>query len=162
MKLLPLLPLLLLSANQDDGALLSPMEFEYVPLAVRKQLTEMGCSIPQAAELYEGGKHNIVSGQFATPEQTDWAAICYKDGKSAVVVLWGGPVNCRSWIKALRKGSWIVFDRVLYKHPASRKSRYGDVPVVRTHDAVNYAIWEKAAVAYYCHEGEWIEFVTSD
>ena len=162
MKLLPLLSLLLLPVHQDDIVLLSPMEFEYAPLEVREQLTEMGCSIPQVSDLYEERKHNIISGHFATPEQTDWAAICYKDGKSAVVVLWGGPVNCRSWISALRKVNRTMFDRVLYKYPASRKSRYGDVPVVRTHDAVNYAFWGRAAVAYYCHEGEWIEFVTSD
>ena len=122
----------------------------------------MGCSIPQVPDLYEERRHNLLSGQFGTPEQEDWAAICYKDGKSAVVVLWGGPVNCRSWINALQKVNRIMFDNVLYEFPASRKSPWGDVPVVRTHDAVNYAFWGRSAIAYYCHEGEWLEFITSD
>lgn len=175
MKLLslPLLPLLLLSVlvHQDNVVRLSPMEFEYVPLPVRKQLTEMGCTIPQVSSNIHGGyvgrKHNIVSGQFATPEQTDWAAICSRNGRSSVVVLWGGSVNCRSAVTAASRDSSMEFDRLVLRLLPWRKGLYNSdaeagVPKTRTHDALNYAFLGKAAVAYYCHEGEWLRFITSD
>ena len=172
MKLLSFLPLLLLLVPKDNVVRLSPMEFEYVPLPVRKQLTEMGCTIPQVSSNIHGGyvgqKHNIVSGQFATPEQTDWAAICSRNGRSSVVVLWGGSVNCKSAVTAARRDSSMMeFDRLVLRLLPWRKGLYNSdkeagVPETRTHDALNYAILERAAVAYYCHEGEWLRFITSD
>ena len=156
---------------------LSPMEFEEVPIGVRERLVELGCTIPQPALK---GKRNIVSGEFAAAGQTDWAALCSRDGRSNIVVLWGGPNRCpamneeRPDRKYLQTGlyevddgwkSGIIFSRLIFKTPASVAARYGTsaiLPESRTHDSVGSAFLGKAASAHYCHEMNWITFQTAD
>ncbi len=135
---------------------LSPMEFEYVPAEVQRKLSEMGCTIPQATWRFKDKKHNIVSGQFATPEQTDWAALCSRDGRSTIVVLWGGSVNCRSEVLVARddyislqhtavpERNSIGFSRVISRASPWTSALSGSdvesgVPSMRTHDAINHA-----------------------
>ena len=76
----------------DEIVRLEPAVFENVPPAIRKALSDQGCSIPQTWG--NARPHNIVSGAFAAPEQNDWAALCSRNARSAVVVFWGGPARC--------------------------------------------------------------------
>jgi hypothetical protein len=151
---------------------LSPADFPDVPDTVRNHLVELGCSIPQGWG--DPDPHNVVSGRFASPEQTDWAALCSRDGTSAVVVLWGGPVACpaplapmpdRNFLQDLGQDG-IHFSRGLSAIPADRLSRHwtpsGDAPPQIGRDALADAFFEKGATAYYCHEGRWLEFTAGD
>jgi hypothetical protein len=71
---------------------LRPDDFKVVPARVRSKLNEEGCLIPQDAEQAE--PHNVVRGEFARQGQRDWAAFCSVDGKSKLMVVWGGPSKC--------------------------------------------------------------------
>ncbi|MEO8725422.1 MAG: hypothetical protein ABI383_04810 [Acidobacteriaceae bacterium] len=71
---------------------LRPDDFPHVPANVRAELNQRHCLIPQDVETK--GPHNIVSGEFARKGQKDWAAYCSVNGKSRVVVIWGGSVKC--------------------------------------------------------------------
>jgi hypothetical protein len=70
---------------------LRPADFK-LPARVRLKLDEKRCRIPQDAGTAE--PHNIVSGEFARRGQQDWAAYCSVDGKSKLMVVWGGPSQC--------------------------------------------------------------------
>lgn len=151
---------------------LSPAEFPDVPDTVRSWLVELGCAIPQAWG--DQGLHNIVSGRFASPEQTDWAALCSRDGTSEVVVIWGGPATCptplarhpdRNFLQNVGVDG-ILFSRGIGVVPADPLSRYwthsGDARPGLVHEALSDAFYEKGATAYYCHEGRWLEFTVGD
>ena len=156
---------------------LSPMEFEEVPLGIREIYTQMGCTIPQTPW---SSKHNIVSGEFAAPGQTDWAALCSREEISMIVVLWGGPAHCpairearhdRHYLQTGVKPSvdghdiGIIFSRYISAQPPRIPALFKmdeGLPDKRAHDAINDYFLDTGGTAIYCHEGRWIEFGTSD
>lgn len=71
---------------------LRPDDFPNVPAPVRTELNQRHCLIPQDVETKN--PHNIVSGEFARKGQRDWAAYCSVNGKSRIIVFWGGPAKC--------------------------------------------------------------------
>lgn len=169
---------------------LSPYDFAEVPIEVREMLVEMGCTIPQIPDDWPGEKPmNVISGEFAVKGQDDWAALCSRDGGSAIIVLWGGDVNCPSVAEAPRPdrgylqtggppivdgyATGVIFSRAISTIPPDIPALHtidevyrmkGDerLPDVRTHDAINDYFLGKAGSALYCHDGKWIEFATSD
>src|SRR5258708_4860795 len=78
--------------SKTGNRYLRPDDFQTVPPDVRVQLAKVHCLIPQDVETVM--QHNVVSGQFAKKGQQDWAAYCSIEGKSHVVVIWGGPAKC--------------------------------------------------------------------
>lgn len=96
-----LLALIVLSASvligsahgQDQGnRYLRPDDFKAAPAQVRSNLNQRHCLVPQDVET--AGLQNLIQGQFAKEGQRDWAAYCSVNGKSRVVVVWGGPSRC--------------------------------------------------------------------
>jgi len=71
---------------------LRPDAFKSVPAEVRSKLNQRQCLIPQDVETPV--PHNVVTGEFAHAGQRDWAAYCSVNGKSKVVVIWGGRAHC--------------------------------------------------------------------
>src|SRR5215813_2278808 len=71
--------------------LLSPGELSALPAAIKQELDNMGCRIPQA---YEAQPNNAVQGEFAKKGQRDWAVLCSKGGSSKLLIFWGGPAKC--------------------------------------------------------------------
>ena len=152
----------------------SPMEFEEIPLDIRESFTAMGCMIPQATGWYSE-KHNIVSGEFAKTGQLDWIALCSRDGRSSLAIIWGGFAGCPPLEGEHKDGVSIAYstegyeslgyDQAIYTFPADRKVLYkmdDGLPKKRLHDSISFAWLGKAATANYCHEGKWIEFGTAD
>jgi hypothetical protein len=95
-----LLALIVLSASvligsahgQDQGnRYLRPDDFKAAPAQVRSNLNQRHCLV---AQVETAGRQNLVSGEFAKKGQQDWAAYCSVNGKSSVVVVWGGPSRC--------------------------------------------------------------------
>ena len=136
-------------------------------------LVELGCTIPQAWGNSE--PHNVVTGKFADPSQTDWAALCSQDGESELVVIWGGSASCptplarwpdRHFLQNVGVDG-ILFSRIIGAAPGNLMSTFwkyagqGDPPAL-AHDYLSDAFYEKCAKAYYCHEGRWIEFTSGD
>lgn len=146
---------------------LSPSAFPELPPEVAAAAEQAGCTIPQAWG--ETGPHNVISGMFAAPGQTDWAVLCSRDGASSVMIIWGGRVTCPSPIRrALPDRSFLQViepDGILFSRGIARvrpDPRFwtfpaGFDPDSLTHDAVSDAFYEKGTAAYYCREGEWIE-----
>jgi hypothetical protein len=57
-----------------------------LPRNVIRELQRRGCTIPRPPS---GTKlHNIISGAFAKPGQTDWAVLCSLKGVSTILVFW--------------------------------------------------------------------------
>lgn len=160
---------------------LSPMEFEEVPLHIRKLLTAIECMIPQTP-IPE--RHNIISGEFAKPGQTDWAAMCSVRGWSRVFVAWGGPMQCPPLKASFDKYAMLVaepdedgeryifFARSIFATtagprddgPKEDESRIiwqrEPPPENRTHDSIGITFFGHGAPAYYCHEGRWLQYQT--
>jgi len=81
---------------------LPPSQFPGLPARFRQQLENRGCSIPQVLgwPLAPGTtgatetRMNVIAGHFARSDQLDWAALCYKNGQSSILVFWGKPTAC--------------------------------------------------------------------
>ena len=154
---------------------LSPMEFDNIPMDVRTSLTKLGCTIPQPHPFFRLAEHqNIVSGEFGGAGQTDWAALCSRDGRSEIIVIWGGTQHCpgvvvekrpdRSSMQSMGPHG-MVYSRAIGRFPASIKTLFKmdeGVPEKRAHDAISDTFLDKGGSAAYCHEGKWIEFGTAD
>lgn len=67
---------------------LSPSDFPQLPNAVRTDLTQRGCTVPQAWLNPE--PHNVVQGAFIRPDSKDWAVLCSRAGISRILVFRDG------------------------------------------------------------------------
>jgi hypothetical protein len=148
-----------------------PKQFKAVPRSVRKQLTEMGCRIPQSYS--EKGLNNLLTGEFERKGRQDWAALCAFKGYMRLVVIWGGVSRCsaRPWKKEEIKNVWHhvpnegPFDTYLRKAPADRVQNLEPAdgkPLNFSvkHDGLEFG-GEESSVVVYCHEGKWYEFRAS-
>ena len=140
---------------------------------MQNSLVELGCAIPQAWG--NPDPHNIVRGNFADPSQTDWAALCSRGGESELVVIWGGPASCPTPLAQVPDRNYlqnvgtdgILFSRGIGAAASNLLSQFwtyagqGEPPPL-VHDALTDAFYEKGGIAYYCHEGRWIEFTTDE
>ena len=152
----------------------SPMEFEHVPVEIKDRLTQLECTIPQPGLGFNLDQlHNLVSGEFGQVGQTDWAAVCSRKGRSEILVLWGGREHCQSIVVAERLDSvytqmWgpngMGYSRLISSFSPSQERLFkidDDLPE-RTHEAIQDYFMDKAGTSFYCHEGKWVEFGTSD
>jgi len=55
-----------------------------------QELQRWQYTIPQA---YVKKYKNVIKGEFARPEQTDWAVLCSVNGVSTILVFWNGSEN---------------------------------------------------------------------
>jgi hypothetical protein len=89
-----LLPILTFSPifSKAGNRYVRPQDFPDIPADVRAQLVQSGCLIPQ--DLETTVPHNVVSAELARKGQRDWVAYCSVDGKSHLVMMWGGAAKC--------------------------------------------------------------------
>ncbi|MBZ5542923.1 MAG: hypothetical protein LAO07_04495 [Acidobacteriia bacterium] len=71
-----------------------------------KQLESRGCTIPQSAEF--SAPHNVITGEFARKAQKDWAVLCSTQGKSTILVFWGGPAKCFAELASAKDRDFVV------------------------------------------------------
>jgi hypothetical protein len=144
---------------------LPPAVFADVPANVRRSLQQDNCLIPQTP--FVRRRHNIVAGEFATRGQRDWAALCSVNLRSRLVVYWGGPAKCGQlggWRDDIHLLEDYVFAYSVHRITVPRMrmaAREFDAKLRLTHDGINFGS-EKGTVAHYCHQGKWVEFITSD
>ena len=128
-------------------------------------LTWEQAAIPQTP--FVRRRHNIVAGEFATRGQRDWAALCSVNLRSRLVVYWGGPARCGQlggWRDDVHLLEDYVFAYSVHRITVPRMrvaAREFDAKLRLTHDGINVGS-EKGTVAHYCHQGKWVEFITSD
>jgi len=140
--------------------------FPDLPRAVRKELAERGCIVPQAS--FPRTPHSVVKGEFAARGQTDWAALCTRGDTADIVVVWGGPITCPTPLApaALQHQMQRIaanetgYSRALFaasvqyivehdrEHTAPR-------PAAIDHSGINDAFVGKASSIHYCYNGKW-------
>ncbi len=139
-------------------------------------LSGRGCEIPQ--EWFTQTPHNIVSGAFRKPGQTDWAALCSIAGRSTTLVFWDGAagdveevpqsgVADKNWLQEIGAGR-IGYSRRLDAVGKSFIDYYDEAfgnlvpPPPIDHEGINDAFMEKASTVNYWHEGRWLKLAGAD
>jgi hypothetical protein len=150
--------------------------FHDVPEAIRTQLANKGCTVPQTWT--DDQPHNIVSGEFARKGQKDWAALCSVEGKSTIVVFWGGKSSCaplkNRWMEsesfqdADGKGTMrfslklgVASPNAILKH----RTEYGEATaagIYPDHDGIDVAFVGNASIVEYCDKGRWHQLQGAD
>jgi hypothetical protein len=136
--------------------------FPQIPSEVRAAFMAIGCGeIPQTYTSRAPG--NVVQGEFSAAGQTDWAALCHRNGTTELTVVWGGPSKCSSRIWPSPSGSdrfiaLATMDDIL-RHA---KTYDGPQPPARDHAGIHDGVAEKASTIRFCHQGQWIELYGAD
>ncbi|HEX7423505.1 MAG TPA: hypothetical protein VF311_06425 [Terriglobales bacterium] len=157
---------------------LPPSAFTSTPPAIRQQLERIGCTIPQPSG--PGGRaskspSNLIHGDFAAKGQTDWAALCSRQGKSSVVIIWGGPARCPSSFGERRDVDFLQivepdqagFSRGIAAAPGDYILRMhaafgGAKPPPITHLGIDDEFLGKGSVVFYCDAGKWLQLTGMD
>ncbi len=152
---------------------LKPDEFVEAPEEFRAELKSKKCLIPQPHDLRSDMRANVISGEFSKKGQKDWAALCSRDGKSSIIIYWGGASSCPNPIAEKKNktylqgtGSGIGFSRQLksdrvVKPVAPLEGESVKIPKI-THHGIQDIFVNKAADTYYCHNGKWLDVITGD
>lgn len=145
---------------------LPPSAFPEAPVAVRDRLIADGCSVPQA--YHSSTPHNVISGEFAAPGQTDWAALCTRGDSAGIVIVWGGPAQCPApiaWGQNRDALQGIGQERIGYSRAIAAanmddilehaKTYGGPPPPARDHSGIDDAFIGKASVVRFCSNRQW-------
>lgn len=146
---------------------LSPSAFKELPIAIVKKLEARGCTIPQVAQWPR--PHNLIRGAFARNGQMDWAVLCSKEGKSNILVFWGGAARCPSELAPGEVRRWLQTvvgrGRIGYSWAISTVSKKdillfhralgGPKPPPIDHQGIDDAFVGKWSVIRYCYRGKW-------
>jgi hypothetical protein len=152
---------------------LSPSVFKELPTDIVKVLVEQNCMIPQST--YSKQPNNVISGEFAKPEQVDWAVLCSIDGNSFVQVFWDASATNFEKVTGTLSPDWrwssgIPGNYNFFREIGLAQYDYiinayeffgGPQPPQLNHKGIN-DIYEKASIVYYWHEGKWLELAGSD
>lgn len=154
---------------------LPPSAFPELPPAFARELDSLHCTVPQAWT--DATPHNVIKGAFANRRQTDWAVLCARQGKTEVLVFWGGPAQCPRELEQEEEryevedfgGGRAMFVNVLRKADSAAMLNPGehgmeeDVLAARRdallgggHDGIEYVFEEKGSAILYCFNGQWV------
>ena len=147
-----------------------PAEFPSLPGWARLELERRHCTIPQSDA--SPRPHNVLRAHLASPGQTDVAALCSVEGKSEVVILWGGPKRCparppdprpdRDYLQAM-EGDSIVYSREIRAVDRRFLLRHGAAEPPRIdHQGIEDSFRYKASRVEYCSRGKWVALRGAD
>lgn len=162
-------------AAADSATLrLPPAAFSRLPGSIVQYLQGRGCTIPLTYPSRE--PHNVISGEFARPRQTDWAVLCSRGGVSSILVFWRGSTRSVSefakapdvgFLQTVNGGGEIAYSRAI--GPVGRdfimshyKAYGGRRPSLINHQGIDDAYIGKASVVRYYHRGKWLELKGAD
>ncbi len=145
---------------------LAPAAFVEAPIAIRRELSRRGCSIPQPTD---GRRSNVISGDFYGRSQVDWAALCSRNQRSSILVFSGADPAAveelatrsdQDYVQEVEPGR-VGFSRAIgVASPASILEHYrwygGPKPPVLSHPGIDDAFVEKASVVWLWHRGQWL------
>lgn len=153
---------------------LSPKSFHQLPRSIIRNLQNRGCTIPQ--EFVNTEPHNVISGEFITKGQRDWAVLCSRKHSSSILVFWGGSVRKVSTIAAspdigflqtIDGGGSIGFSRAIgavgRDYILKHYREYGGAKPPRIdHQGINDGYAQKGSVVHYYYLGKWQELQGAD
>lgn len=155
---------------------LEPAAFPDLPKAIIAVLEARGCRIPQTARAT--GPENVISGHFFDdPRPLDWAVLCSRNGRSAVLVIPGDvgaellPPDGRTIVELNEQpdadflqasaNDRIGFARSLSTATATTITEYArhanTSPPSLLHDGIEDALAGKSSVIWYRYAGRWLE-----
>lgn len=161
------------SAADSATVRLSPTAFPELSLDIVRALLLRGCTIPQMWGVEK--PHNVIRGEFARRGQTDWAALCSRNGKSALLVFWGGAADSvaehpsvpdLSFLQGVGNDD-IGYSRVIgiagRDYILDHYREYGGPkPPPIDHDGIEDAFEGKASAILYFYKGEWHTLTGAD
>lgn len=150
----------------------SPDDFPGLPADVRTVLELRGCTVPQP---YNAGvqKRNVISGQFTSAGQTDWAVLCSHEKHSMILVFHGthaGYVDTLAeesdaqYLQVVSGEREIGYSRQLMVASPKLVRRRFSKGTLRTaaHDGIENIFVGKASVVWYRSGGKWISAPASE
>ncbi len=156
---------------------LPPSAFPELPSNLAQELTRRGCTIPQSPPQSPEvqGRHNVIRGHFARPDQTDWAVLCSVGRKSTILVFWNGspanPASLESRPDADRLQGWGG-DKIIFSWqiaPVDRayilehyRAYGGPKPPPIDHQGIDDRFVGKASVVLYFFNGKWLHLTGAD
>lgn len=159
-------------ARQASVRVVPIEQFTGVPAIIRAAFRAQGCAVPQTYG--SEANHNVISGDFASAGQTDWAALCVQGDSAAIVVVWAGKQHCPSvfaWASLASFMQQTGADSAAYSRaigPLSgaqvgqRWHDYGGPVPQSVHGGIEDAFLEKASVVHYCSAGVWLTLGAAD
>ncbi len=163
--------------------LISPAAFSRLPKNIVKNLQARRCKIPQIiyprpGHYWNPGRHNVIRGRFAKPDQYDLAVFCLRDGSSSILVFWGGSTTSVAEIEKQPDVMWSHFKdgvgdygRAIFSADKTTILRYHkdyhqpgiDPPLPPIdHDGIEDAYLEKASMIHYYYRGKWLALHGAD
>jgi hypothetical protein len=170
------LPVLAQDWDSADRATkrLGPAMFVELPAGIRLELVRRGCTIPQP--FTAKGPENVIKGRFTSASQTDWAVLCARQRRSAILVFRGGVASDAAELAAeadvtslqtIDGNGTIGYSRTI----AVATSRYiqdhyrrygGPKPPPLDHEGINDVFIEKASVVWYWYQNRWLRLQGAD
>ena len=152
---------------------LAPSAFADLPGAVRRDLEQRGCTIPQSYP--DSAAHNVVRGTFTSGAQSDIAVLCLRDSTSSILVYRAATADSvielapmpHSRMELTSAGDVFTFSRAVGVADSTfirtRFERYGGPkPPMLDHEGINDIFVGKASVVWYWHGGRWLQLQGSD
>ena len=146
-----------------------------IPRASRNVIRELqrrGCTIPQPPSASK--LHNVISGAFAKPGQTDWAVLCSLKGVSTILVFWNTSEKNPAEIATMEDRTFlqgISPERIAYSRAISTVGKDfimrhynaygGSMSPPIDHQGVDDAFLEKASVTWYFYD-KWLKLTGAD
>ncbi len=167
---------LVLNAGWKQMQRLPVEAFPQLPPAVAGALRRMGCSIPQSFERTpESAPQNVIRGEFYTPGQQSWAALCSLQGTVRLLVFEHAgdesPETLQGSLEIQRMQGIgegrAGFDWLITTAGAAAIRRYheaygGPALPQLDHDGIESHILGKASVILYRHQGKWLGLQGAD
>jgi hypothetical protein len=159
-----------------DTIRLQPAAFPELPAAVRADLEQRGCTVPQPF-VRRGGRANVIRGRFLSATPTDVAVLCSTARRSAILVYRGGaappaavlePLPDATFLQVVDRDGSIGFSRSLSTATPGHVRRhavYGPAPapaLAIDHDGIEDAFLEKGSSIWYWSGGKWSRLPGAD
>jgi hypothetical protein len=155
---------------------LSPSRIPGLPTPIKVELDRRGCLIPQPFTAKTGQPQNAIQGRFTSPTSTDWAVLCSRERRSAILVFRAGNVARIDELAAeadagslqvtgpgpdtigYSRGIGVASPRYIRDHnPAPNPP----LPVL-DHDGIDDAFIEKGSVVWYWSGNRWLQLAGSN
>jgi len=147
---------------------LKPSAFPNLPSAVRDELQHRGCTIPQPFGLSQ--PRNVASGSFVVAGQKDWAVLCSRNKRSAILVFAGGRTDSvdefadepdLQYLQVFTRDNKIGYSRVLTSVPEVVLRKRIELRTSKLwkidHNGIEDAFMEKGSTLWYRSGTKWVK-----
>ena len=153
---------------------LPPARFIALPSAVRTELDRRGCLIPQPFNAKPEQPGNAIRGHFISPTTTDWAILCSRQRRSAILAFRGGgvaqidelaPEDDAGKLQVTGPGQIGYSRGISVASPGDirRHDPNPDPPLpILDHDGIDDAFIERASGIWYWSKTRWLTLSGAD